>query len=249
MKTEQVGEGIHRVADGLVNWYVVEEDGRLALVDTGWPRSWPTIEGALSALGRSPADVETILLTHGHPDHMGAAERARQETGAPVRVHRDEIARLAGQSEDASPLKLVPGLVPQLRRPAALRFVLQATARGFLFPTWVKRAVAFDTGEELDVPGRPRVVATPGHTEGHVSFHFASRGVLIAGDAMATCDPITGATGPRVVHNAVNSDPARVRTSLAQIERLEADTLLPGHGDPWRGRMADAVARARESDV
>ncbi len=249
VQTELVGEGVHRVADGLVNWYILEEDGRLALFDAGWPRSWPTIEGALSALSRSPADVEAVVLTHAHPDHMGAAERARQATGAPARVHREENPRLRGESKDASPFKLVPALVPQLRRAPALRFVLQATARGFLFPSWVRNAVTFETGEELDVPGRPRVLATPGHTEGHVSFHLPSRGVLIAGDAMATYDPITGATGPRVVHDVVNSDPARVRTSLAQIEGVEADTLLPGHGDPWRGSMAEAVARARESDL
>jgi len=249
---ELVGEGVHRVADGLVNWYVVEDEGRLALFDTGWPRSWATIEGALRGLGRSAADVEAIVLTHAHPDHMGAAERARQATGAPVRVHREENPRLRGESKDASPLKLVPALVPQLRRGPALRFVLQATARGFLFPTWVKNAVTFETGEELDVPGRPRVLGTPGHTEGHVSFHLPSRGVLICGDAMATYDPITGATGPRVVHDVVNSDPALARASLAEIEAVEAveaDTLLPGHGDPWRGSMADAVARARESDA
>ncbi|CAA9488529.1 MAG: hypothetical protein AVDCRST_MAG45-600 [uncultured Solirubrobacterales bacterium] len=113
---ELVGDGVHRVADGLVNWYVVEEDGRLALFDVGWPRSWPTIEGALAALGRSPGDVEAIVLTHAHPDHMGAAERARKATGAPVWVHREENPRLRGESKEASPVKLVPALVPQLRR-------------------------------------------------------------------------------------------------------------------------------------
>jgi hypothetical protein len=40
-----------------------------------------------------------------------------------------------------------------------------------------------------------------------------------------------------------------VRASLAEVELVEADTLLPGHGDPWRGTMSDAVARARESDT
>lgn len=108
--------------------------------------------------------------------------------------------------------------------------------------------MTFEPGEELDVPGRPRVLATPGHTEGHVSFALSARGVLIAGDAMATYDPITGATGPRVVHDVVNSDTALAHTSLAEIEAVGADTLLPGHGDPWRGSMADAVARARASD-
>jgi len=246
---EQVAEGVYHVADGLVNWYVVEEGGRVTLVDAGWPRSWGRIEGALGALGRSPADVATVILTHGHPDHLGAAERVRAATGAPVRAHRDEVARVRGESRDASPLKLVPSLVPQLHRGPAMRFVLQATAQGFLTPTWVKEVEAFDTGDELDVPGRPRVVATPGHTAGHVSFHLPDRGVVISGDELVTRDPITGVAGPRIPHDAVNSQPARSRNSLAELEALEADTLLPGHGDPWRGSMAEAVARAREADA
>jgi len=248
VSTEQVAEGTYRVADGVVNWYLVEDGESLALFDAGWPRSPSRVEEAVTSLGRKMSDLAAVVLTHGHPDHMGAAERVRQG-GVPVRAHRDEVARVRGESKDASPLKLVPGLVPQLRRPAAIRFVLGATVQGFLAPKWVRQVEPFDTDEVLDVPGRPRVVATPGHTEGHVSFHLAERGVLIAGDAIATYDPVTGASGPRLVHDVVNRDPRMTRASLSALEGIDAGTLLPGHGDPWRGAVSDAVARARAADA
>jgi glyoxylase-like metal-dependent hydrolase (beta-lactamase superfamily II) len=249
VSTEQVAEGVHRVADGMVNWYLVEDAGRVAIVDAGWPRSWPRMAAAISQIGRSTADVDSVLLTHGHADHLGAAERARTKIGVPVRANRTEVGRVTGVAKGSSSLALVPGLVPQLRRPAAVKFVLHATVQGFLWPTWVEEVNPFDVGDELDAPGRPRVVATPGHTAGHVSFHLPSRGVLISGDSLTTLDPITGARGPQVINDVVNSDPALTRASLAAIEAIDADTLLPGHGDPWRGGMAEAVARARAADA
>jgi glyoxylase-like metal-dependent hydrolase (beta-lactamase superfamily II) len=113
-------------------------------------------------------------------------------------------------------------------------------------PKWVTEVEPFEPGERVDAPGRPTVVATPGHTEGHVSFHFAERGVVIAGDAIATLDPVTGKRGPRTLHDVLNADPARTRESLAALGGLAADTLLPGHGGPWLGSMGTAAARARE---
>ncbi len=48
---------------------------------------------------------------------------------------------------------------------------------------------------------------------------------------------------------AVNDDPQVARTSLARLETLQAELLLPGHGDPWAGTPADAVAAARAADT
>jgi glyoxylase-like metal-dependent hydrolase (beta-lactamase superfamily II) len=245
--TQEVGPGLFRVADGIVNWYLVSDGGEVALYDAGWPRSWPRVEAAVAELGRRPADITAVVLTHAHPDHLGAAEAVRQKTGATVHVHRPEVARSHGQAAHSSPFSLVPGLLPSLWRPTATAFVLEATARGFMFPTWVKDVKAFDAGMTLDLPGRPRPVATPGHTEGHVSFAFDEQGLIITGDAIATLNVLTRERGPQVMPDQLNGDPEQTRRSLNILADLQG-TLLPGHGGPFTGTPAEAVARAQEAD-
>jgi glyoxylase-like metal-dependent hydrolase (beta-lactamase superfamily II) len=112
----------------------------------------------------------------------------------------------------------------------------------------VKEVESFDAGTTLDLPGRPQVVATPGHTEGHVSFLLDAAGVVVTGDAIATLNVLTRARGPQLMPDQLNGDPARTRASLDALANLPADTLLPGHGDPFRGAPAEAVERARAED-
>src|SRR3954451_5121688 len=87
MLTRDGAEGIHRVEHARVNWYLVEDGDAVTIVDCGFPRSWSGLQSALAELGRSPADVEAVVLTHAHPDHIGFAERARTEWDVPVWLH------------------------------------------------------------------------------------------------------------------------------------------------------------------
>ncbi len=59
MTLEQVAPGVHRCADGIVNWYIVEEGGELLLVDSGWPNSWSRVVAAVEQLGRRPSDLRS----------------------------------------------------------------------------------------------------------------------------------------------------------------------------------------------
>src|SRR3954469_505424 len=83
--------GVHRIEDSFTNWYLLEEDSRLTIVDCGVPSSWDSFQEALGRIGRSPDDVEAVVLTHAHFDHVGFAERARTELGVPVYVHENDV--------------------------------------------------------------------------------------------------------------------------------------------------------------
>jgi glyoxylase-like metal-dependent hydrolase (beta-lactamase superfamily II) len=243
MLHQHVAEGIHWIEEASTNWYLVEEDSQLTVVDTGFPRSWGTFQNALRSLGRSPADVVAVVLTHGHFDHVGFAERARSELGVPVWVHERDVAL----TQHPWRYDHERSRLPYARHPEFLKIFTAMGAKGALWVKGVTDVSAFDSGEELDVPGRPRVIFTPGHTHGHCALHLPHRGVLIAGDAFVTLDPYTGATGPQIVAGAATANSAQALASLDALVELGATTTLTGHGDPWRQDVRLAVQRARDA--
>jgi glyoxylase-like metal-dependent hydrolase (beta-lactamase superfamily II) len=240
-----VATGIHRIEDAYTNWFVVEEDGRLLVVDAGVPRSWDSLHDALRRLGRGPDDVEAIVLTHAHFDHVGFAEKARKELNVPVYVHENDVplTRHPWRYDFSRPRSLY--LATQMRAlPIAAEFL---RTRAF-WPPPIKQVVRYTGGDgTLPVPGSPRVVYCPGHTLGHCALHFAERDTLIAGDAIVMLDPYTAKRGPRLVARAAVADVERNLASLDALVQTGATTVLTGHGEPWTGGIEAAVAQARSA--
>ena len=240
----EIAPGVHRLGTEYVNWYVVEDGGRLTAVDAGVPAFAETLEADLEGEGLALDDVAALVLTHSDADHTGIAARLR-DAGARVLIHADDEATLAkprAKGGDASPIHLVP----RMWRPQLWRTFLHLARRGAMRPPKVEGAETFAGGDVLDVPGSPRAVPTPGHTPGHCVFLFEGRGALFVGDALCTWNPLTGATGPQLMPPPLNTSNERALASLDALDDLEAEWVLPGHGDPWRGAPAEAAARARE---
>jgi len=86
----QVSENVHRLTQGVANFYLIEESGRCTLIDAGTPGDWSYFRRSLAALGGSLTDLDAVLLTHAHPDHTGFAERARAQAAARVWVHQGD---------------------------------------------------------------------------------------------------------------------------------------------------------------
>jgi glyoxylase-like metal-dependent hydrolase (beta-lactamase superfamily II) len=147
----------------------VEPDGSVTLVDAGLKGAPKKLAAALAELGKRPADVSRIVLTHAHPDHGGGARGLRERTGAPVHIHHDD----AGYLRDG---RRPP---PDATRPLARVLALTGSHQ----PSCPVDGT-FAEGDVLDVAGGLEVLHTPGHSPGHASFLHRPSGVLITGDAL-----------------------------------------------------------------
>jgi len=241
MLEPNVAPGVHCVTDANTHWYLIEDAGRLTIVDAGVPTSWASLQDALSRLGRSRSDIEALVLTHAHFDHVGFAERARRELGIPVWVHEND-APLTGHPwryDHERPRALY--LATQVQ---ALPIIAEFVRTGAFFPSAIKEVRRYTDGA-LPVPGAPQVVLTPGHTLGHCALHLPDRDVVIAGDAVVTLDPYTGRRGPRLVARAATADAQRNLRTLDAIAATGARTVLVGHGEPWTQGAESLVEQAR----
>ena len=236
----QIAPSIHRLgSDSRVNAYLVEERGEVTIIDAGLPGYYDDIPRELAAMGRTVDDVRALLLTHGHSDHIGFAERLRSERQVPVWVHESD-ARLA-RGEDPNPAR---GLGPISLGPL-LGFLWLGLLHGATRTPRLTAVSTFRDGAYLDVPGSPRVITMPGHTPGSAALHVAAANALFVGDAIATYAVTTGRQGPQVA--PFTADPAQAVASLDRLAEFETAMLLPGHGEPWTGGLTDALRRVRAS--
>jgi glyoxylase-like metal-dependent hydrolase (beta-lactamase superfamily II) len=238
--------GVYALGSPWVNWYAIQDEGSLTVVDAGMPGYGSSLEADLLALGFALSDVRALLLTHSDFDHTGMAPRL-QAAGAEVWIGAKDEETLSRPRLKNGDAMLGLRVASRLWRPRTVAFVAYSAYRGGIRPAAVKGASTCEDGDILDVPGRPRVVATPGHTAGHSAFHFSGHGALFVGDAMCTWNPLTGRRGPQVMPTALNLSTEECLHSLLAIEAVDAQVVLPGHGAPFREGAAVAAARARDA--
>jgi glyoxylase-like metal-dependent hydrolase (beta-lactamase superfamily II) len=221
---------------GHVNTYLVRADDGYLLVDCGWDTAdtLQTLEGHLRALDVPIGDVRHLVVTHIHPDHYGMAGRLRQLSQADLSFHRLERLYIESRYVDAD--DLLQEMHEWLRlngTPAAELDRLNFGSMGILD----RVQIAFpdrtlDGGEEIPC-GRFafRVLWTPGHSAGHICLYDARHKILLSGDHVLP--HITPSVGLHV--RAAGNPLADYLDSLRLIGKLQAELVLPGHGEPFQG--------------
>jgi glyoxylase-like metal-dependent hydrolase (beta-lactamase superfamily II) len=236
--------GIHRIQHAHVNCYLVEEAGQFTIVDAALPSTWPHVQQALTALGASTRDVHALVLTHAHPDHLGFAQMAASTWKIPIWAHADErpLARHPYRYKHERSRLIYP-----LAHPASIPVLATMIEAGALRAHAVEKLHSFSPGESLDLPGRPTVIHTPGHTDGHCSLYLPGRDAVLSGDALVTFDPHTGKEGPQIISGSASADTGRALLSLDALARTDVGIMLPGHGRAWRDGIGHAAGLARRA--
>jgi len=221
---------IHPLKDGISTAYLVVEDGAAMLVDAATPALTPEVLAALTETG---AQLQLIVLTHFHYDHVGAADALRRATGARVAIHHADADALRAGGE----LRVTP------RRPFG-RVLAPVVTRGAKPPV----IPDIELDDEVDLTqhgGFGRSFWTPGHTPGSASVQLPT-GTVLAGDALSEAFfPLHGASGPTF---ADDMDSAR-RSILAITDAARGDVRV-AHFGRLQERSLDRLAqRIRSADA
>lgn len=206
-----LGDG--RSTERLVDSYLILGKS-LYLIDTGVAATAPILLDYIRNLGRSPEEISHVLLTHSHPDHIGGLAAIRKAAPqALVAVHPAERSWVENIQ------------IQYQARPIPNLFEL--VERGVPVDLDLRDGVVFSLEDEITV----KVIETPGHSQGSVSFLFEEEDALFTGDGVPAAGSIP-----------IYVDPAASLASLSKLKRLpELHVLLSSWDDPIFAERIGAV--------
>jgi glyoxylase-like metal-dependent hydrolase (beta-lactamase superfamily II) len=217
--------------------YLWHDPDELTLIDAGLPGSAPLIAEAICQAGYRPTDLRRLVLTHFHPDHIGAAADIAGWGDVEVLAHHADAPFIRGQAVGPPPD------LADWERPLYDQVVSQVPADSGVppepaEPPRIDRELV--DGEELGFGDGAVTVAVPGHTPGSIAVYLPRHQVLFAGDAAAR-----GPNG-RII-SVFNVDRAEAAASFRRLAGLSVAVACFGHGEPLTRDAAAVLGTAAQS--
>jgi glyoxylase-like metal-dependent hydrolase (beta-lactamase superfamily II) len=210
-----LGEG--RYVDRFVYSYILFGE-KICLIDAGVSTTSPLLQDYLKKVGRSPEEISFVLLTHAHPDHIGGCLAIKKNSPASFGAHAadkpwiEDVQRQYRERPILNFFELVAGPVP-------VEWELKDG-----------EMVSWDQGRTL------KVLETPGHSLGSISFFFEEEGALFSGDAI----PAAG-TLPIYVNPQVSIKSIRKLQKLSGLKHLLSSWHEPLSGDSITTIMEEGI--------
>lgn len=200
--------------------YVIKASAGVVFVDAGMDSEGADMHFALDALNLPVESVKAILLTHWHNDHAAGGQVLQQQAGAAVYYHEGDAPFFQRATAHPGFRGWLSDVIPEWGL-----FVLFKGLLGEATPRAVAATRFVQDGEILLEDFE--VVATPGHTPGHISFYYRPERALFAGDAMAVVDEKI-----HFMARPVTPDIESARQSMLRCLKMDIDILCPGHRAP-----------------
>lgn len=210
----KINQHIHRMdsTKGSYVYYLTTPSGGM-LVDTCFPGKGQAILDELGSLGVQAGDIKHILITHSDVDHIGNAAFLQEKSGAIVWASKTEVPYIKGEKPPAG----IKNAIAKVMKP--------------------KIPIDIQTFAENGQMGDVRVIDTPGHTAGHVSFIFEE--TLLAGDLLFS-DKGKITPSPAMI----TWDKEALMGSIKKVAPLKFNLVCPAHGEPVeRGQQLERLVQ------
>lgn len=216
MKVQQVVAGVYLLPLGTVNAYIIQAEDGLILIDTGTPGSASKILEGIQAIGHNPADLKTILLTHGHPDHVGGTSALKREVPH-VKIFISEVdAPIVEKGLPQRPLTATPGLLNKL---LFRLFIKETPIETFPIDGYLKAHDTLNFAEGL------QTIPAPAHSAGQLALLLPKQGgVMFAADAAANMMGLGWSIG--------HENFSQAKQDLIRLGKADFNVACFGHGKP-----------------
>jgi glyoxylase-like metal-dependent hydrolase (beta-lactamase superfamily II) len=214
---------IYQIDLGVVNCFLVDNDGALTLIDTGIEGAEKKIFKALAEIGRGPSDIKQVILTHLHPDHAGSAAAIQKLLNVPVYAHHADAVLIEQGIGMREPMTRMPGFISWM----IYNLMLKKAPKTI---TPVSNIIDLSDGQLLPILTGVKIIHSPGHSAGHICLLFEQEQLLIAGDICMNTNGLE--------YSILYEDVALAKQTIKDVSKCNFNIACFGHGKPVIGNAS-----------